>query len=160
VTTVYEVAEDLRALGLTLLADPPGRTYTTVGEVAWDCEDGQLVAAIRAPATSRGLGSASPSPVVACIVVPLWEVCVELVRCVPTGEAPPPADLSASAQAVSADMEDLFFGFVTAAIGGSLLEEGCSLAALEATVVGPTGGMVGFRVCVRFELSRAAGAGS
>jgi hypothetical protein len=162
--TVYEVAEDFLSLAASLLADPPVRQFVTTGEIAVFPRCEQLASTILEPATSRGLGSPSPSPVVVCLAVPIWRVCVELWRCVPIpgndGKPPPAGDLSASAASVSADWEDLFFGFLTPALDGSLLPEGCSLASLEAAPVGPTAGMVGFRLCVRFELSRVAGAGS
>jgi hypothetical protein len=158
--TIFEVAESLRALALTFLVDPPAHTYTTVGEVSWDCKDGQLVASIRAPATSTGLGSASPSAVLRCLAVPLWQVCIELVRCVPTGTPPTEDALSISAEAVSGDMEALFYGLLGEALDGTLLDEPCSLSSLSFEVVGPSGGMVGIRGCVTFEMSRPTGVGS
>jgi hypothetical protein len=162
--TLFEIAEDLLDQAVAFLADPPARQFTTVGDVAVfpPCE--QLAAAIQAPATSEGLGSASPSSPLVCMAVPLMTVCVELWRCVPmpTDVKTPPtaAALTASALAVSADIEDLFHGFLAAALDGSLLSEGCTLSGIQSENVGPSGGMFGFRLCVQFEHSRPTGAGS
>jgi hypothetical protein len=158
---VYAIATDLLELAADTLADPPDRRYVSIGDPAWD-DCPQLVAAIRAPQTSRGLETITPN--VVCIVVPVWTVCVELVRCIPVpdanGNPPSSIDLSASAQAVSIEFEDLFYGFVEAALDGTLLEEGCSLASLVAEIVPASGGMIGVRVCVSFETSRPTGSGS
>lgn len=159
---------DLAAVWLSAAADAldltparcPDRAYVSPGPPAFDCE--QLTAfsfTLTEAATSTPGGPLAPAQRVHRGAVLLLEVQLSIVRCVPVigegGDAPPVADLAASALTLNRDVWALWNG-----LAAELRRDGSELAArcdgafrVGAQALTASGGFGGWVVAYRVPIA-------
>lgn len=149
------VCTDLLASVVDVFADAaielPDRQYVTSGEVAFDCDDGQLV--VSAQRIFRGNANEAQGDVKLGASRSV-DLDIYLMRCVPTpddeGNPPSGAALAAAGMAQLVDAWTLFRGVLK---NKASFSDACSsMNVAECVAVGPEGGLGGWRMRLSVEL--------
>jgi hypothetical protein len=144
-TVLYDLASAVLDIAVAAIDNPPTRQLVSWGPPAWDCEE---VCAWwgRTVASGFPLNQSSIRPQEKRGVVPVADILVGVVRCVPAIEGrrtPTPADLSASAAVLSTDAEKLRHALAVA-VKTQALVGGCrTVSYLEVAPNPPAGAYAG-----------------